>query len=138
MANTDLLAELEIEGTDVVGAWNALEPLVADFAGSFGAPAARSDYYVGSSDDQGNVTGPELSDCLTRVESPTSISVTYKTKSISDPDPHTIELRIMRYRRFKELNVHVRVTGPVDVQKLGLFERTKTSLAAAIARLNGP
>jgi hypothetical protein len=44
----------------------------------------------------------------------------------------------MRYRRFKELNVQLRVTGPVDVQTLGFFERTKRTLASAIDRLNEP
>jgi hypothetical protein len=34
-----------------------------------------------------------------------SISVTYTARSSSGPDPQSIELRIMRYRRFKELNV---------------------------------
>jgi hypothetical protein len=44
----------------------------------------------------------------------------------------------MRYRRFKELNVQIRVTGPIDVQTLGFFERTKSTLARAIDRLNEP
>ena len=136
MASTSHLAELEIEGTDVLGAWNALEPGVADRAGLLGTPATKSDYYVGHSDDPGTVAGAGLRDCLDRVESPASISVTYTASSSSGPDPHSIELRIMRYRRFKELSVHIRVTGPMDVQTLGLFERTKTRLARAIDRLN--
>jgi len=136
VANTSHLAELEIAGTDVVGAWNALETVLAQCAGLLGTPATKSDYYVGRSDDQGTVAGADLRDCLDRVESPASISVTYETRSSSSSDPHSIELRIMRYRRFKELNVHIRVTGPMDVQTLGLFERTKTTLALAIDRLN--
>ena len=44
----------------------------------------------------------------------------------------------MRYRRFKELNVQLRITGPVDVQTLGFFERTKSTLARAIDRFNEP
>ena len=138
MASTSHLAELEIAGTDVVGAWNALEPVIAQCAGSLGTPATKSDYYVGHSDDQGTVGGADLRDCLDSVESPASISVTYATRSSSSSDPHSIELRIMRHRRFKELNVHIRVTGPMDVQTLGLFERTKRTLAGAIDRLNEP
>jgi hypothetical protein len=42
----------------------------------------------------------------------------------------------LRYRRFKELNVQLRVTGPVGVQTLGFFERTQRTLARAIDRLN--
>jgi hypothetical protein len=103
-----------------------------------GTPATKTDYNVGHSDDQGTVAGADLRDCLDRVESPTSISVTYTAQSNSGPDPQSIELRIMRYRRFKELNVHIRVNGPMDVQTLGLFERTKKTLAQAIDRLNEP
>ena len=136
MASTSHLAELEIEGTDVVGAWNALEPVIADSAGLLGTSATKSDYYVGHSDEQDTVAGADLRDCLDRVESPTSISVTYTARSGSGPDPQSIELRIVRYRRFKELNVHIRVTGPTDVQTLGFFERTKATLAGAIDRLN--
>ena len=138
MASTSHLAELEIEGTDVVAAWNALEPVVAQCAGLPGTPATKSDYYVGHPDDQGTVAGADLRDCLDRVESPASISVTYTTRSSSSPDPQSIELRIMRYRRFKELNVRICVTGPMDVQTLGFFERTKSTLAGAIDRLNEP
>ena len=138
MASTTHLAELEIGGTDVVAAWNALEPVVAQCAGLLGTPATKSDYHVGQSDDKGTVAGADLHDCLDRVESPTSISVTYTATSNSGPDPQSIELRIMRYRRFKELNVQLRVTGPMDVQTLGFFERTKTTLARAIDRLNEP
>ena len=138
MANTSHLAELEIAGTDVVGAWNALETVLAQCAGLLGTPATKSDYYVGHWGDQGTVAGADLRDCLDRVESPASISVTFTTRGSSGPDPHSIELRIMRYRRFKELNVHLRVTGPIDVQTLGLFERTKERLARAIDRLNEP
>jgi hypothetical protein len=136
VASTSELAELEVEGTDVVGAWNALEPVVADFAGLLGTAATKSDYYVGRQDDPGAVAGTDLRDCLDRVESPLSISVTYTTRSTSGPDPHTIELRIMRYRRHKELNVQLCITGPMDVQTLGLFERTKSKLARAVDRLN--
>jgi hypothetical protein len=132
------LAELEITGTDVVAAWNALEPVVAQCAGSLGTPAIKSDYHVGHSDDQGTVAGADLRDCLDRVETPASISVTYTANGDSGSEPQSIELRIMRYRRFKELNVHVRVAGPMSVQTLGLFERTKSALAQAIDRSNGP
>ena len=138
MTSTSHLAELEITGTDVVAAWNALEPVVAECAGLLGTPATKSDYYVGHSDDQGTVAGADLRDCLDRVETPASISVTYTANSDSGSDPQRIELRIMRYRRFKELNVQIRVTGPMGVQTLGFFERTKKTLAQAIDRLNGP
>jgi hypothetical protein len=107
VASTTHLAELEIEGTDVVAAWNALEPVVAQCAGLLGTPATKSDYHVGHSDDKDTVAGADLRDCLDRVETPTSISVTYTAESNSGPDPQSIELRIMRYRRFKELNVHI-------------------------------
>ena len=137
MTSTSHLAELEVTGTDVVAAWNALEPVVVQCAGLLGTPATKSDYYVGHPDDQGTVAGADLGDCLDRVEIPASISVTYTANSDSGSDPQSIELRIMRYRRFKELNVDVRVTGPMGVQTLGLFERTKTTLAQAIDRLNG-
>ena len=138
MASTSHLAELEIRGTDVVAAWNALEPVVAQCSGMLGTPATKGDYYVGHSDDQGSVAGADLRDCLDRVENAASISVTYTTRSSSGSDPQSIELRIMRYRRFKELNVHMRVTGPMGVQTLGFFERTKMTLARAIDRLNEP
>jgi hypothetical protein len=136
VASTSHLAELEIEGTDVVGAWNALEPVIADCATLLGTPVTRSDYCAGNLDDRGRVTAADLRDCLDRVESPASISVTYTTSSSCGPDPQSIELTIMRYRRFKELNVHIRVTGPMGVQTLGLFERIKSRLARAIDRLN--
>jgi hypothetical protein len=136
VAITSHLAELEITSTDVVAAWNALEPAVAQCAGLIGTPATKSDYFVGHSDDKGTVRGPDLRDCLDRVETPASISVTYTARSSSSPDPHSIELRILRYRRFKELNVQLRVTGPVGVQTLGFFERTQRTLARAIDRLN--
>jgi hypothetical protein len=138
VTSTSHLAELEITGTDVVAAWNALDPVLAQCAGLLGTPATKSDYYVGHSDDQGIVAGADLGDCLDRVETPASISVTYTANSDSGSDPQSIELRIMRYRRFKELNVQIRVTGPMGVQTLGLFERTKRTLAQAIDRLNGP
>ena len=137
MTSTSHLAELEITSTDVVAAWNALEPVVAQCAGLLGTPATKSDYHVGHSDDQGTVAGADLRDCLDRVETPASISVTYAANSDSGSDPQSIELRIMRYRRFKELNVQVRVTGPMNVQTLALFERTKSALADAIDRSNG-
>ena len=138
MTSTSHLAELEITGTDVVAAWNALEPVVVQCAGLLGTPATKSDYYVGHSDDEGTVAGADLRDCLDRVESPTAISVTYTAGSDSGPDPQSIELRIMRYRRFKEGHVQIRVTGPMDVQTLGFFERTKSTLAGAVDRLNEP
>jgi hypothetical protein len=135
--STTHLAELEVESTDVVAAWSALEPVVARCAETVGAPASKSDYNVGDSDDQGTVAGADLRDCLDRVKNPTSISVTYTASSDSGTDPRSIELRIMRYRRFKELNVHLRVDGPADVHTLGFFERTQRTLADAIGRLNG-
>jgi hypothetical protein len=128
---------LEVESTDVVAAWSALEPVVARCAETVGAPATKSDYHVGDSDDQGTVAGADLRDCLDRVNNPTSISVTYTASSDSGTDPRSIELRIMRYRRFKELNVHLRVDGPADVHTLGFFERTQRTLADAIDRLTG-
>jgi hypothetical protein len=138
VASASHLAELEITGPDVVGAWNALEPVVAHCAGLIGTPITKSDYHVGHSGDQGTVAGADLRDCLDRVESPASISVTYTATNNSGPDPQSIELRIVRYRRFKELNVHVCVTGPMDVQTLGFFERTKMTLARTIDRFNEP
>ena len=138
MASTSHLAESEIGGTDLVAAWNALEPVVAHCAGLRGTPGTKSDYNVGHSDDKSTVAGADLRDCLDRVESPTSISVTYTARSNLSPDPQSIELRIVRYRRFKELNVHIRVTGPSDLQTLGFFEQTKSTLARAIDRLNEP
>jgi hypothetical protein len=135
--STSHLAELEVESTDVVAAWSALEPVIARCAETVGVPATTSDYHVGASDDQGTVAGADLRDCLDRVENPTSISVTYTTGSDSGTDPRSIELRIMRYRRFKELNVHLRVDGPADVHTLGFFERTQRTVADAIDRLNG-
>jgi hypothetical protein len=137
VTSTTHLAELEITGTDVVAGWNALEPVVAQCAGLLGTPATKSEYYVGHSDEQGTVAGADLRDCLDRVEAPASISVTYTANSDSGSDPQSIELRIMRYRRFKELNVQIHVTGPMGVQTLGFFERTKRTLAQAIDRLNG-
>jgi hypothetical protein len=136
VASASHLAELEIGGTDVVAAWNALEPVVAQCAGLLGTPVTKSDYYVGHSDDKDTVAGADLRDCLDRVEGPTLISVTYTAQSNSSPDPQSIELRIMRYRRFKELNVHIRVTGPMGVQTLGIFERTQRTVAGAIDRLS--
>ena len=135
MTSTSHQAELEITGTDVVTAWNALEPVVVHCAGLLGTPATKSNYHVGHSDDQSTVAGADLRDCLDRVETPASISVTY---TANGPDPQSIELGIMRYRRFKELNVRLCVTGPMGVQTLGLFERTKRTLAQAIDRLNEP
>jgi hypothetical protein len=130
---------LEITSTDVVAAWNALEPVVAQCAGLLlRTSPTKSDYHVGHPEDQDTVAGADLRDCLDRVETPTSISVTYTCSSESGSDPHSIELRIVRYRRFKELNVHLRVTGPMDVQTLGIFERTKEAVARAIDNSNGP
>ena len=138
MTSTSHLAELELTATDVVTAWNALEPVVAKCAGLLGTPATKGDYYVGHSDDRATVAGADLRDCLDRVDPPASISVTYTASSDSGSDPQSIELTIMRYRRFKELNVNLRVTGPIDVHTLGFFERTKGTLAQAIDRLNEP
>jgi hypothetical protein len=138
VTSTSHLAELEIIGTDVVAAWNALEPVVAQCAGLLKTPATKSNYHVGHSDDQGTVAGSDLRDCLDRVDTPASISVTYTASGDAGSDPQSIELRIMRYRRFKELNVDLRVTGPVDVHTLGVFERTKTTVAQAIDRFNEP
>jgi hypothetical protein len=138
VTSTSHLAELEITSADVVAAWTALEPVVAQCAGLLGTPATKSNYHVGHSDDQSTVAGADLRDCLDRVETPASIAVTYAANSDSGSDPQSIELRIMRYRRFKELNVQVRVTGPMNVQTLGVFERTKSALAEAIDRSNGP
>jgi hypothetical protein len=135
--STSHLAELEVVSTDVVAAWSALEAVVAQCAETLGTPAAKSDYSVGQSDDQSTVVGADLSDCLDRVENPTSISVTYTARGSAGADPHRIELRVMRYRRFKELNVHLRVDGPTDVHTLGFFERTQRALAGTIDRLNG-
>jgi hypothetical protein len=136
VATASHLAELEIEATDVVSAWNALEPEVADCAGSLGTPATKSDYHVGNSDDEAIVAGADLRYCLDRVESPASISVTYTTRSSSGADPHSFELKIMRYRRRKELSVNLRVTGPMDMHTLGLFDRTEKRLARTIDRFN--
>ena len=138
MASTTHLAELEIEGTDLVTAWNALEPVVAQCAELLGTPATKNDYYVGHSDDQATVAGADLRDCLDRVEIPASISVMYTANGHSGSDPQSIELRVMRYRRFKELNVQIRVEGPMGVQTLGFFERTKSTVVRAIDRLNEP
>jgi hypothetical protein len=130
------LAELEVESTEVVAAWGALEPVVAQCAETVGVPATKSDYQVGQPDEQATVAGADLRDCLDRVKSPASISVTYTTSSDSGADPRSIELRIMRYRRFKELNVHLRVDGPADVHTLGFFERAQRTLADAIDRFS--
>jgi hypothetical protein len=135
--STSHLAELEVESTDVVATWSALEAVVAQCAGTLGTPAAKSDYSVGHPDDLGTVVGADLRDCLDRVENPTAISVTYTVRGSAGADPHAIELRIMRYRRFKELNVNLRVDGPADVHTLGFFERTQRALAAEIERVNG-
>lgn len=134
MANTSHLAELEISSTDVVAVWNALEPVVARCAGSLGAPALKSTYSVGHSDNPSTVTGADLDDCLDRVDSPTLISVTYAVQRDANADPSRIELKIMRYRHFKELNVHLRVTGPTGVQTLGFFERSRATVTRAIDR----
>src|ERR1700728_1970098 len=88
--STSHLAELEITGTDVVAAWNALDPVVAQCAGLLGTPATKSDYYVGHADDQGTVAGADLRDCLDRVETPASISVTYTANSDAGSDPQSI------------------------------------------------
>jgi hypothetical protein len=133
--STSHLAELEIESTDVVAAWSDLEPVVARCAETWGAPATKSDYRVGHSDDQGTVAGPDLGDCLDLVKSPASIAVTYTASSSSGTDARRIELRIVRYRRHKELNVHLRVDGPADVQTLGFFERSQQTLTHTIESL---
>ncbi len=136
MPSTSHLAELEVESTDVVATWSALEPVVARCAETLGVPATKSDYHVGDSNDQGTVAGTGLGDCLDQVKRPASISVTYTTSGDSGTDPRSVELRIMRYRRFKELNVQLRVDGPADVHTLGFFERTQRTLAQAIDRLS--
>ncbi len=137
MASANHLAELEITGTDVVAAWNALEPVVARCAESLDAPVTKSDYRVGQSDDQGSsVAGTDLGDCVGRVQRPAWISVTYTARNSSDPEPRSIELRVMRYRRFKDLNVNLRVAGPGNIHTLGLFDRTEKALAAAIGSFN--
>jgi hypothetical protein len=138
VASASHLAELEITTTDVVAAWNALEPVVARCAGSLGSPVTRSDYQVGQSDDEASVAGADLAHCLAGVESPALISVTYTTRTSTDPEPRSIELRIMRYRRFKELSVHVRVGGPAGIPTLGLFDKTEKALAEAINRFGEP
>ncbi len=136
MPSTSHLAELEIESTDVVAAWSALETVVARCADTLGTPATKSDYHVGQSDDRGTVAGADLRDCLDRVESPASISVTYTASGSAGADPRSIELRVMRYRRFKELNVRLRVDGPADVHTLGFFERVQRTLIDAIDRFS--
>lgn len=138
MAGASHVAELEFQGTDVVEAWHSLEPVVAACADLRGTPAIKSDYNVTNWDHQGTVTAANLRDALDHLGSPKSISVIYTARSGAGSDPHSFELTIMRYRRFKELNVHIRVTGPMDVQTLGLFEQTKRSLASAISRLQEP
>ena len=137
METTSHSAEWEIQGPDVVGAWNALEPVLAACAELSGTPAAKSDYYVTNWDYQkGTLTAADLRDGLDHVGDPQSISTSFSTRSNSGPDHYSIELRIMRdRRRAKELNVDIRVRGPVDVQTLGLFEQTKKMLARAIGRL---
>ncbi len=134
MTSTSHLAELEIDGADVVAAWSALETVVAQCAETLGTPATKSDYHVGQPDDRGTVVGADLRDCLDRVESPASIAVTYTASGSAGTDPRSIELRIMRYRRFKELNVRLRVDGPADVHTLGFFERVQRALVDAIDR----
>jgi hypothetical protein len=138
VASASHLAELEITGSDVVAAWNALEPAVAQCAGSLGSPVTKSNYRVGQSDDDAGVGGADLPDCLDRVDNPALISVTYTTRDSSDPEPRSIELRLMRYRRFKELSVHLRVAGPQNLQTLGLFDRTEKALVEAIGRFSEP
>jgi hypothetical protein len=137
VASATHLAELEIAADDVATAWNVLEPVVAQCAGAIGTPV-KSAYQVGQPDDQPGVGGADLADCLARVQSPASISVIYTVSSGADPEPLSIELRVMRHRRHKELNVNVRVTGSGNMQTLGVFDRTENALAAAIARFNGP
>ena len=136
MASATHLAELEIAATNVAAAWNVLELVVARCAGAYGTPATASDYHVGQTDDQPGVGGADLADCLARVQNPTSIAVTYTASNGADPEPLSIELRIMRHRRFKELNVNLRVTGPGNMQTLGVFDRTEKALAGAIARFS--
>jgi hypothetical protein len=132
VASASHLAELGVEATNVATAWKALEPVVARQAESLGTPGAKSDYHVGQPDSESSVAGADLDDCLDRVDNPTSISVTYTASNGPDIEPTSIELRIMRHRRFKELDVKVRITGPGDIRTLGLFDRTEKALAAAI------
>ena len=131
MASASHLAELEIVATDVVAAWNALEPVAAQHAGP---TAVKSTYRVGQPDCDTDVGGAELEDCLTEVDSPTSIAVTYAASSGSGLEPTSIELRVMRHRRHKELNVNLRVTGAGSMQTLSLFDRIENGLADVINR----
>ena len=102
MAIASHQAELEVESTDVVGTWNALDAVIAQCAGSLG-PATKSDYHVGHSDDQSSaVAGADLRHCLARVENPTAISVTYTTKSVAGPEPQSIELKIIELKKKKQ------------------------------------
>jgi hypothetical protein len=80
VAITSHLAELEITSTDVVAAWNALEPAVAQCAGLIGTPATKSDYFVGHSDDKGTVRA----------------GLTFVIASIEWRPPHRSPLRIQR------------------------------------------
>jgi hypothetical protein len=136
VASATHLAELEIAATDVAAAWNVLELVVARCAGAYGTPATKGDYHVGQADEQPGVGGADLGDCLARVQNPASISVTYTTSNGSDPEPLSIELRIMRHRRHKELSVNVCVAGPGNMRTLGVFDRTEKALAGAIARFS--
>jgi hypothetical protein len=81
------------------------------------------------------VAGPDLRECLDRVRSPASIAVTYTASGSPGTDARRIELRIVRYRRHKDLKVHLRVDGPADVQTLGFFERSQQTLAHTIESL---
>jgi hypothetical protein len=136
---TSQTAEWEIRDPDLVGVWNALEPVVAACAELLGTRATKSDYEVTDWDYQGTVTAPNLHDGLDHAGSPKSISVTYTPTSSSGPDPYSVELRIMREgRRLKELDVDICVRGPADVQTLSLFEQTKKRLALAIDRFHEP
>jgi hypothetical protein len=131
VANASHLAELEIEATDVAAAWSVLEPVIAQHA----SPAAvKSSYHVGQPDSDTSVGGADLGDCLERVDSPTSISVTYAADGGPDLEPTSIELRLTRHRRHKELVVNLRVAGPQGIQTLGLFDRIENGLADAINR----
>jgi hypothetical protein len=133
VASASHLAELEIAATDVASAWSALEPVITRLAG----PAAvKSDYHVGQPDSDTSVGGADLDDCLNRVDSPTSISVTYTAGGGPGLEPTSIELRVTRHRRFKELNVNLRVAGSQSMQTLGLFDRIENGLTDAISRFS--
>ena len=56
----DHLAELEVESTDVVVAWSALEPVVAQCAETVGVPATKSDYQLATPTTRAPWPGPNF------------------------------------------------------------------------------